>query len=208
VRRGRILRALFVSMLINLFYAFVSYILISWPREILRNSVAKVFSTSKGIKNVQLLNPIRYIDPIGILAFAFFDFGWTRSPLIDYPKAKKKDLFLYSLLGIVSSFLLFIGYGIIARYANNAMLFRVLYTSAKWSLTYAFISILPIPPLDSTRMILAFLPSKYYEWYLKFNFYGVIFMIGLLVLWILPMIMHPFVIIITNVTNFIIFGNW
>nr|HQI10138.1 site-2 protease family protein [Fervidobacterium sp.] len=63
-------------------------------------------------------------------------------------------------------------------------------------------------PLDSTRMILAFLPSKYYEWYLKFNFYGVIFMIGLLVLWILPMIMHPFVIIITNVTNFIIFGNW
>ena len=107
MRRGRILRALFVSMLVNLFYAFVSYILISWPREILRNSAAKVFSTSKGIKNVQLLNPIRYIDPIGILAFAFFDFGWTRSPLIDYPKAKKKDLFFYSLFGIVSSFLLF-----------------------------------------------------------------------------------------------------
>ncbi|HOK88177.1 MAG TPA: site-2 protease family protein [Fervidobacterium sp.] len=205
---GRILEALVVPILINLIYGFVSYMLISWPRELLRNMISRITGISKSIKNVRLLDPIRYIDPIGLLAFTFFDFGWTRSPLIDYTKAKKKDLFFFSLFGIVSSFGLFFAYGMLARYANNAILFKLFYTSAKWSLTYAFISILPIPPLDGIRMLLAFLPSKYYEWYLKYNFYGVLFMIGLLVLWILPMIMHPFVIFITNVTNFIIFGNW
>lgn len=71
----------------------------------------------------------------------------------------------------------------------------------------AIISLFPIPSLDGSRIILSFLPSKYYEWYLKFSFYGIIFMIGLLVLWILPMIMQPLSLFITNVTNFITFRN-
>jgi len=69
---GRILEALVVPILINLIYGFVSYMLISWPRELLRNMISRITGISKSIKNVRLLDPIRYIDPIGLLAFTFF----------------------------------------------------------------------------------------------------------------------------------------
>jgi len=204
------LDVIIVSFVKNIIFGFISYLLISWPREILRGLLYKLFIQKDERKIVFLKrrNLINCIDPIGLFTFIFFDFGWTHSPAIDYSKAKGKNLFVYSITGILSSLILFVSYGILCRFIDSATVFNVLYTASKWSLTLGLISILPIPPLDGSRIILSFLPSKYYEWYLKFNFYGVIFMLGLLVLWILPMIMQPLVIFISNVTNFIIFRNW
>ena len=200
----------FLSFLKNLIFGFISYLLISWPREILRVFLYTLFIPKEERKIVFLKRRslINCIDPIGLFTFIFFDFGWTHSPAIDYSKSKGKNLFVYSIGGILSSLILFVSYGLLCRFINLTVVFNILYMASKWSLTLGLISILPIPPLDGSRMILAFLPSKYYEWYLKFNFYGVIFMLGLLVLWILPMIMQPLVIFISNVTNFIIFRNW
>ena len=194
----------------NIIFGLISYLLISWPREILRVLLYNFFIPKKDRRIVFLKRRslINCIDPIGLFTFVFFDFGWTHSPAIDYSKSKGKKLFVHSIVGIFSSIILFLSYGLLCRFINSAVVFNILYTASKWSLTLGLISLLPIPPLDGSRMLLAFLPSKYYEWYLKFNFYGVIFMLGLLVLWILPMIMQPLVIFISNVTNFIIFRNW
>jgi len=195
------------SFLINLLLGFVSYILVSWPREILRAVFSK-FTLKNFYLSLGVLNPIRYVDPVGFLSFAFFDFGWTRAPFVDYPKSKRRELVTYSLYGILSSFSLFLLYGVLARMLLNTKYFKVFYDAAKWSLTYAIVSLFPLPPLDGSRALLGLLPSKYYEWYLKFNFYGILFMIGLLILWIFPMIMRPFISVISNVTKFIVFGNW
>lgn len=205
-----LLNIVFFSLLKNIVFGFIAYLLISWPREILRSSLYILFVSENDRKNLFLKRRsfMNCIDPIGLFTFIFFDFGWTHSPAIDYSKFKGKKLFAYSMFGILSSFILFLFYGVLCRVVNSTLAFKILYTASKWSLTLGLISILPIPPLDASRMLLAFLPSRYYEWYLKFNFYGVIFMLGLLVLWILPMIMQPLIIFISNVTNFIIFRNW
>ncbi|WP_448376391.1 site-2 protease family protein [Fervidobacterium sp.] len=201
-----------VSLIKNVIYGLIAYLTISWPREFLRclfyNIFVKRYNKSERLFPLLKRSPLGYIDPIGIITFLFFDFGWTRSPVIDYIKMRRKKLFLFSLFGIVSSFILGVIYGIIAKYSNSTILFNLFYTSSKWSFTLTFVSLIPIPPLDSSRMLLAFLPNKSYEWYIKFNIYGILFLIGLLVLWVLPMIMHPLVIVITKVTNFIVFGNW
>ncbi|KAF2962336.1 site-2 protease family protein [Fervidobacterium sp. 2310opik-2] len=201
--------ALLISVIKNIIIGLIAYLLISLPREWLRNFFMKLINIRTDDKVVFLKKNglFKYVDPIGLLTFIFFDFGWIHQPAIDYSKTKGKKLFIYSIFGIISSFILFFLYAYLCRVLNNALLFNLFYTSAKWSLTLAIISLFPIPPLDGSRIILSFLPSKYYEWYLKFSFYGIIFMIGLLVLWILPMIMQPLSLFITNVTNFITFRN-
>jgi Zn-dependent protease len=204
------LKVLLFSTLKNFLLGFIAYLLISIPKEILRNLFTRL-STFRSKQKVVFLKKaglFRYIDPIGLLTFMFFDFGWTHQPAIDYTKSRGKSLFFYSIFGVGTSFLLFLIYASLCKITNSPVLFNLFYTSAKWSLTLTIVSLFPIPPLDGSRMILAFLPSKYYEWYLKFNFYGIIFMLGLLILWILPMIMQPLSIFITNVTNFIVFCNW
>ncbi|ODN30842.1 site-2 protease family protein [Fervidobacterium thailandense] len=196
------------SFLMGITLGFVSYLLVSWPREILRTVLTKATIRNNFSFQLNIFNPFRYVDPVGFLCFVLFDFGWTRAPFIDYPKSKRRDLIVYSLYGIAASFILFFLYGLLARLSIDSRFFEVFYDSAKWSLTYAFVSLFPLPPLDGSRALLGLLPSRYYEWYLKFNFYGVLFMIGLLLLWIFPMIMRPFVSVISNVTKFIVFGNW
>ncbi|UXF01303.1 peptidase M50 [Fervidobacterium riparium] len=201
------MKELFLSVTKNLLYGLIAYVLISLPREILRCLFYNFLTPKESRKTLPSLNPFRYIDPVGIFAFIFFNFGWTRAPFIDFTKMRKKKLFTYASFGILSSFVLAFLYGFLARIANPVF-FDVLYRASLWSFTYGLISILPVPPLDGSRLLLAFLPTKSYEWYIKFNVYGIIFMLGLLVLWILPLIMQPLVIFITTVTNYIVFGNW
>lgn len=196
------------SFVLGIFTGFVAYLFVAWPREVLRKAFSNRFCESVGIRATQVLNPIRYVDPIGLLTFLLFEFGWTRMPFVDYPKSKRRDLIVYSLLGIASSFVLFVAYAFVARTLKSGVAYQLFYKAAKWSLTYAFISLIPLPPLDSSRIILGLLPSRYYEWYLKFNIFGTLFMLGLLLLWIFPMMMRPFVMLISNVTNFIVSGHW
>lgn len=115
------------SFLINLLLGFVSYILVSWPREILRAIFTK-FTLKNFCLSLGVLNPIRYVDPVGFLSFVSFDFGWTRAPFVDYPKSGRRDLITYSLYGILSSFLLFLLYGVLARMLLNSKYFEVFIT--------------------------------------------------------------------------------
>ncbi|MFN6991093.1 MAG: site-2 protease family protein [Fervidobacterium sp.] len=201
------------SLAKNALLGFITYLIIVIPREYLRlflyNLSLSIFLKEKSEKEeeIYLKKPhfYSYIDPLGLITFLFLDFGWSHTPVIDYRKVKGKLLFIFSLLGVISSILLFLIYGTISRLTNSNYVFQLFYLGAKWSLTMSIISLFPLPPLDGSRLILSFLPSKYYEWYLKFSFYCILFMIGLIVLWIFPMIMQPLIIFISNVTNFLIF---
>lgn len=199
-----------LSLIKNAVLGFVVYLIISVPREYLRLLLLKLIFHKYETKTVFLkkTNFFSYIDPIGLATFLFLDFGWTHTPAIDYTKLRGKYLFVYSLLGIISSLILFLTYGIISSLIDSAIIFKMFYMASKWSLTLALVSLFPIPPLDGSRMILSFLPSNYYEWYIKFSFYGILFMLGLIFFWILPMIMQPLIIFISIVTNFVVFRNW
>jgi Zn-dependent protease len=95
----------------------------------------------------------------------------------------------------------FLTYGILARFLNSSELtFETLSKAARFSLTYALFSLFPIPPLDGSRILGALLPESYTEWYLKYEVYGVLFMLALLFLWIMPLIMNPFVKFIEKLT--------
>lgn len=183
---------------------FVAVMLTIVPREYLKARLAIRLGDQTPAKVGRAsLNPFVHLDPIGTVAFIFLNFGWSR-PVPIRPwnlKNGRRDFLLVSLLGPVVGMLCFITYGILARsFSHSELIFETFSKSARFSLTYALFSLFPIPPLDGSRILGALLPEGYTEWYLKYEVYGVLFMLALLFLWIMPLIMNPIVQFIEKLT--------
>ena len=199
-----------MKILVNVTTGFLAVILVVSPREYLKAYLITKLGdlTPKKLGRLSL-NPFVHLDPIGTITFILFDFGWSRpvpTTLIKSQKSRKKLLFV-SIIGPIFGIILFVIYGIISRYLKETYLYLIFYKATKWSLTYAIFSMFPIPPLDGSRFLGALLPDEYVQWYVKYEVYGILFMLGLLLVWILPLIMSPFVSFIENLTYFIINGG-
>ena len=136
------------------------------------------------------LNPLKHIDPIGALCMLFFRFGWAKPVPINsrYFKKPRRDIAIVSLAGPAMNVLLaFIGvllYQICNRVFGmllaNAAYTSFGYTAAGVTLmflenfylinvSFAVFNLLPIPPLDGSRLLMIILPSKVYYAILKYE---------------------------------------
>ena len=126
------------------------------------------------------LNPIKHIDPIGALCMVLFHFGWAKPVPIDprYFKNPKKGFAITALMGPVCNLVLsFLSAG--AYLLTYALLKDVLFESELWftvakngllflfvfhsvNLGLAIFNLIPIPPLDGSRIFYVFLPPRLY----------------------------------------------
>ncbi len=135
------------------------------------------------------MNPLAHVDPMGALFIIFFGFGWARPVPVDpYNfKHRKRDMALTALAGPVSNVLvallaavlyyavfLLLPYG---AWMDQAFYFLWLFIGINISL--AVFNLLPIPPLDGSRIFSAVLPDK---WVFKMAQYEQYLFIGLFVL--------------------------
>lgn len=149
-------------------------------------------------------DPIRHLDPIGTICLLFFHVGWAKPVPVNPSNFKhpRRDIALVSLAGPMSNFLLalialFLYYPL--RLAESSIVMTIalmLYMVAVISIGLGVFNLIPVPPLDGSKILLSFLPRKY-EW--KFAQYQQFIQFGLLVLLvfgILNMPIHFFVNII------------
>ncbi len=135
------------------------------------------------------LNPLKHLDPIGTICMLLFQFGWARPVPINSRHFKKprRDIALTALAGPVANFILgFIG---VLLFKVSLALFSALPPATGFALNLetvwvtflsAWISMnvylgvfnmLPVPPLDGSRIFLTFLPPKYYFGVMKYERY-------------------------------------
>ena len=132
----------------------------------------------KGIKERGRLslNPLSHIDPIGAICMILFGFGWAKPVPIDSRNFKhpKLGMAITALMGPVANIVAgFVG---LLIYNEVFLSFYILV-----NVNLAVFNLLPIPPLDGSKILFAFLPDRAVEFcyrYQMFFFLGLFAMIS------------------------------
>jgi Zn-dependent protease len=135
------------------------------------------------------INPLRHIDWFGLLAMVVAGFGWAKPVPVDprYFKKPKQGMALTALAGPVSNFLLALLFLFGARiFMENATytvvnqgILDFLLQTAVLSIGLGLFNLLPIPPLDGSKVLFAVLPDRAYENLMRYERYGMILLLVL-----------------------------
>lgn len=145
------------------------------------------------------LNPLRHLDIIGSLCMLFCGFGWAKPVPVNPVRFKKTSMktgmALTALAGplsnIILSFLSFMLYKVFyyAAYAASSdfvvFIAQMFYIMTLVNIGLAVFNLLPIPPLDGSRIFLAIIPEKYYWQIMKYERYISIGLFALIFLGVL-----------------------
>jgi len=153
------------------------------------------------------LNPIRHVDLIGLLMLVVCHFGWAKPVPVDSRNFKdpKKGMAVTALAGPVSNLVLAVVllavYGLLylpLLYLGSVGHFflRLILTTAYLSTALAIFNIIPISPLDGSKVLYSVIPDKAYFTILRYERYGM----GLLIILVATGVLgKP----LSNVTEFV-----
>ena len=151
--------------------------------------------TAKNLGRMSL-DPMRHLDPIGIISFLIFRIGWAK-PVIVNPRNLKhfrRDDVLISLAGPLTNLILsFLFFGIMyfCLLANvNVYVVEALLQITVVNISFAVFNILPIPPLDGFHVITSLFVKKNYKVVQALNKYGIIIIIVLLLTGVLDIALN------------------
>ncbi len=135
------------------------------------------------------LNPLKHLDPLGTLCLFIGGFGWAKPVCIDYRyyKDKKFGVALVSLAGPLVNFVLVV-LGLFLLNFNVLVEFLVIFISINAGL--CVFNLIPIPPLDGSKILAGIIPRKYYDKYMMLERYG----FYLLLIVIMTGVLNPIII--------------
>lgn len=135
------------------------------------------------------LNPLRHIDWFGLLMMFAAGFGWAKPVPVNpnYFKKPKQGMALTALAGPVSNFLLAlltllaarIFYDVAAYSETNQRVLDFLLMVAVLSIGLGLFNLVPIPPLDGSKVLFAVLPDRAYDWLMRNERYGMLLLFAL-----------------------------
>jgi Zn-dependent protease len=129
------------------------------------------------------LNPLRHLDPLGTFMLIFFKFGWGKPVPIDPYNLTKNEEVAVALAGPFSNFILAILTSISLYFLTPSLLTGILSIFIQTNLVLGVFNLLPIPPLDGSKVFLSLLPEEQsIEWQKAFDQYGFIILAVLLFL--------------------------
>lgn len=160
------------------------------------------------------LNPLPHIDPLGLLVFALtsltgsFVFGWAKPVPVNprYFRNPAKDMMLVSLAGPMTNMLLALLFAVLLRLvvgsvldpdwrssANLVFLVSMLQAGVIINFGLAWLNLLPVPPLDGSKILAYFLPPDVAGRFLDAERYGFIILLLLLATGALGYVLGPLV---------------
>ncbi|WP_163328633.1 site-2 protease family protein [Desulfurobacterium thermolithotrophum] len=155
------------------------------------------------------LNPFAHLDIIGFLALVLVHFGWAKPVMVNPNNFRidpRKGEILVASGGPLANFLsAFVSVLVLKYFPFSSLPFNIsepLFLIFKYSIfinvAFGIFNLLPIPPLDGSKILEALLPPKLYYSYKKIEPYGPIILIILVISPLLNWILVPLVNIVIN----------
>lgn len=184
------------NLIIVLIYAFC--VLLSISLHELSHGLAAYASGDNTAKYTGRLslNPLHHMDPFGALCLFLFGFGWAKPVPVNPRNFKnpKLGMVVTALAGPLSNFILaFIAQFIAALigkltfssdsslgYSIAIVAYMICVYLAQLSLGLGIFNLIPIPPLDGSKVLNAILPARLYFKYMQYERYGFIALILLI----------------------------
>lgn len=158
--------------------------------------VAHRFGDDTAKENGRLtLNPLRHLDVMGTIMIFLVHFGWAKPVPINPNRLKnpKKDMLWISAAGPLANMILALVSGLLlrvffdisrptAQHPVPNVFSLILLMSMQINLALAIFNILPIAPLDGSKILSGMLPDKYARIFFSFERYGPFVLLALIIL--------------------------
>lgn len=144
------------------------------------------------------LNPLDHMDPLGMILLVFFGFGWGKPVQVNYRNlnrniSAKKAEAIIAFAGPLANFILAIVFACIttmlvkfnvlanANYNIIESIYGFLQGTVLVNIGLGVFNLIPLPPLDGSKVLSAFLPNKVDMWFKNNEYYAYILFI---IIWI------------------------
>ncbi|MBM6748957.1 site-2 protease family protein [Megamonas rupellensis] len=159
------------------------------------------------------LNPVAHIDPIGLIMLFFAQIGWAKPVPInlnnfdDWRKSEMQVSLAGPLANLITAFVASIFFALCFKYSFAPhWLVMVLQLIIIYNVNFAIFNLVPIPPLDGSKILSSLLPGRLAYKYQSsvVSRYSFFILIALVFTGILGFIIHPISNFIISILNLII----
>lgn len=143
------------------------------------------------------LNPLAHIDMMGALMIILVGFGYAKPVPVNARRFKnpKAGMAITALAGPVSNLLMALVFVLLSNLATvfyvktGALVLSVsrtfFYYAAIINVSLAVFNLLPIPPLDGSKILALIIPAKYYFKYMQYERYVILAVFALILIGVL-----------------------
>ena len=186
-----------MSFLLNSFQSLINSIFIILPTTLI---AIMGHEFAHGLVSVKLgdptpkydgrlsFNPLKHLDPLGTVLMLLTGFGWAKPVPVNMNNFKnpKSGMAITALAGPVSNLLLatvvliifgFVYFPLTNAGSVGAILLEMLRTTAYLSCMLAVFNIIPIPPLDGSKILFSLLPEREYYKLMQYERFGMIILV-------------------------------
>jgi Zn-dependent protease len=155
------------------------------------------------------LNPLKHLDPIGTLMLFIFGFGWAKPVPVNFDNLhnRRKGLIFVSSAGIVANMLMAFMAFFLYRFLSSepsGVFATLLYYLAQINIILASFNLIPIPPLDGSKILMGFLSERLQYSLARLEPYGFFIIIGLLYIGALNPVIDLFRWFILNIISILL----
>ncbi|MBQ8904432.1 MAG: site-2 protease family protein [Oscillospiraceae bacterium] len=165
-------------------FSYLIIFLISFPiHESAHALMAKWLGDTTAAEQGRIsLNPLKHLDPMGTILMLIGGFGWAKPVPVQPYKARKVSMraamALTAAAGPISNVIIALVFMIIEKICiitlpfgieTALLLITALHIIVSLNLNLAVFNLIPVPPLDGSRIFLSFLPNKAYFGIMKYE---------------------------------------